>query len=100
MKLSAKMLIAGALLAFPSYSLAYEASQEEIAFVCQGEQQCINIVSDELSDITIDGNLRIITPDAFRSNLADYCEVKTVECETYVKMMVNTFDSAYLEGDK
>lgn len=100
MKLSIKLLIAAALIAAPSYSLAYEASPEEVSFVCQGDQQCINIVNDELSDITIDGNLRVVTPDAFRAKLVDYCETTSVECETYVKMMVNTFDSAYLEGDK
>lgn len=94
-----KNLLIAALFFAPSV-YAYEATPEEISFVCKGDQQCINIVSDELSDITIDGNLRVITPDAFRVQVQDYCEDSSTECFTYVKMMINTFDQAYKDGEE
>lgn len=92
-----KRLLIAMLFSAPVF--AYEASQEEVSFVCKGVQQCINIVNDELSDITVDGNLRVITPDAFRAQVRDYCEDESTECQVYVKMMINTFDSAYIEGE-
>ncbi|AIA65013.1 valyl tRNA synthetase modifier [Cronobacter phage S13] len=94
-----KNLLIAALLFAPS-AFAYEPSQEEVSFVCKGEQQCINIVNDELSDITVDGNLRVITPDAFREQVLDYCEDDSTECQVYVKMMINTFDQAYRDGEE
>lgn len=101
MKLSIKSLLVAVGLIYPSYSLAYEASASEIAEVCNGEQECINIISDELSDITISGNLRHMTPEKFNFSVDRYCdELKTKQCWTYVAMMKKTFNTAYMEGDK
>lgn len=87
---------------FLSFSVgAYEVKDSEIDFVCQSNVECINIVNDELADITIDGNLRNLTPAEFRESIADYCDTQpTIECRNYSQIMIKTFDQAYKDGDK
>lgn len=101
MKLSIKALLVAVCIAIPSQSLAYEVNPEELSFVCDGEQQCINIVSDELGDITISGNLRDMTPNAFEDSVADYCnDSGTAQCEKYLFIMKETFKQAYKDGSE
>lgn len=96
-----RLLIGAVLLAIPSYTLAYEVTPEEISEVCKADQSCINIISDELSDILISGNLRHMTPEKFNESISDYCDyLNIVQCHKYVNMMEKTFKSAYIEGEK
>ncbi|QHJ78919.1 MAG: hypothetical protein [Caudoviricetes sp.] len=73
----------------------------DVLQVCKGDKQCVNIVNDELADITITGNFRELTPAEFKDSIADYCseELKdSKECSKYLKMMEETFNEAYKEG--
>lgn len=73
---------------------------EDISYVCKGDLSCINIVNEELMDISIKGNYRIMTPDQYKKSLLNYCKKDTPECFEYIKIMIETYDQAYKEGNK
>lgn len=78
---------------------SYEPSLKEISMVCKEDKVCMDIVSDELTDILISGNFRSKPISEFNKELVGYCDdLETPECYYYVEMMKKTYKSAYKEG--